>query len=78
MFCSRASVAQMVSTAVNMDTPAAAPPCPAKSPSHRRTVPKPLVTLSAGAFMTINMLSITLQSQQLKTALSLNSALNLR
>lgn len=28
---------QMVNTAVNMDTPAAAPPFPAKSPSHRRT-----------------------------------------
>lgn len=62
----------MVSTAVNMDTPAAAPPCPAKSPSLRRTV-----SLTATAFMAINTLSITLQSQKLKIALSWNSVLNL-
>lgn len=41
-FCFRASVAQMVTTAVNMDTPAPAPPCPAKNPSDRRTEPQTL------------------------------------
>lgn len=42
VFCFRASVAQMVTTAVNMDTPAAAPPCPAKNPSDHRTEPQTL------------------------------------
>lgn len=79
MFCSRASVVQIVNTAVNMDTPAAAPHRPAESPSHSRTVPNTHwhsnVLLTATAFMTSNMVSIVLQSQQYKkkVLLSLNS-----
>lgn len=73
VFCSRVSVVQIVNTAVNMDTPAAAPHCPAKSPSHCRTVPntywRSTVILTATAFMTSNMLSIMLQPQQYKNVL---------